>query len=142
MQSIHIVDESLPLAWEKAVVACWQQGENFPTEYDRPGDPNSRDVTALIHVTRPFDEPRIHRAFPGGLEDLEKYKADGMVFGFYDFDRWLGGHHRLLAKIVEDKTGLPTFYIEGNSWDDRDYSAEALRTRIESICEIMKMRKG
>jgi benzoyl-CoA reductase/2-hydroxyglutaryl-CoA dehydratase subunit BcrC/BadD/HgdB len=76
------------------------------------------------------------------LEDLKNYQADGMVFGFYDFDRWLGGHHRLLARIVEEKTGLPTFYIEGNSWDDRDYSAEALRTRIESICEIMKMRKG
>jgi hypothetical protein len=76
------------------------------------------------------------------LEDLAAYGADGMVFGFYDFDRWLGGHHRLLARIVEEKTGLPTFYIEGNSWEDRDYSHEALRTKIESICEIMKMRKG
>jgi len=75
------------------------------------------------------------------LEDLKAYGANGMVFGMWDFDRWLGGHHRLLAKIVEEKTGLPTFYIEGNSWEDRDYSAEALRTRIESICEIMKTRK-
>jgi thymidylate synthase len=83
MKSIHIVEEHLPIAWEKAVVACWEQGESFPTEYDKPGDPNSRDVTALIHVTKPFAEPRIHRAFPGGLEDLEKYRAE-VLYGVHD----------------------------------------------------------
>lgn len=75
-------------------------------------------------------------------EKLETYGADGMIFGFFDFDRWLGGSHSLLCRIVEEKSGLPTFYIEGDSWEDRDYSPEALRTRIESICEIIKMRKG
>lgn len=83
MKSIHIVEESLPLAWEKAVIACWEQGENFPTEYDKPGDANSRDVTALIHVTRPFQEPRIHRAFPSGLDSLEIYRAE-VLYGVHD----------------------------------------------------------
>ena len=83
MKSIHIVEQFLPFAWEKAVLACWECGESFPTEYDKPGDPNSRDVTALIHVTRPFDEPRIHRALPGGLEDLEKYRAE-VLYGVHD----------------------------------------------------------
>lgn len=75
-------------------------------------------------------------------EKLETHNFDGMVFGLMDFDRWLGSSHRLLARMVEEKTGLPVFYIEGDNWDDRDYSLEALRTRIESICEIMKMRKA
>jgi len=83
MKSIHVVEQSLPLAWEKAVIACWRDGERFPTEYDKPGDPNSRDITAFIHVTRPFDEPRIHRAFPGGLDDLEKYRAE-VLYGVHD----------------------------------------------------------
>jgi thymidylate synthase len=83
MKSIHIVEEHLPLAWEKAVIACWETGNRFPTEYDKPGDPDSRDVSALIHVTRPFEEPRIHRAFPGGLEDLEKYRAE-VLYGVHD----------------------------------------------------------
>jgi thymidylate synthase len=83
MKSIHIVEECLPLAWERAVIACWEQGESFPTEYDKPGDPNSRDVTALIHVTRPFEEPRIHRSFPGGLDDLEKYRAE-VLYGVHN----------------------------------------------------------
>lgn len=83
MKSIHIVENSLPLAWEKAVVACWETGDPFRTEYDRPDDPESRDVTALIHVTQPFDEPRIHRAFPGGLDDLEKYRSE-VIHGVHD----------------------------------------------------------
>lgn len=83
MKSIHVVQQSLPLAWEQAVMACWEHGESFPTEYDRPGDPNSRDVTALIHVIRPFDEPRIHRAFPGGLDDLEKYRSE-VLYGVHN----------------------------------------------------------
>ena len=83
MKSIHVVEKSLPIAWEQAVVACWREGESFPTEYDRPGDPNSRDVAALIHVTEPFSEPRIHRAFPGGLDDLEKYRAE-VLHGVHD----------------------------------------------------------
>jgi len=83
MKSIHIVEQSLPMAWERALVTCWEEGGNFPTEYDRPGDPNSRDVTAFIHVTHPFDDPRIHRAFPGGLDDLEKYRAE-VLYGVHD----------------------------------------------------------
>jgi len=83
MKSVHVVEDALPLASESAVIACWEQGERFPTEYDKPGDPHSRDVTVLIHVLRPFDEPRIHRAFPGGLDDLEKYRAE-VLYGVHD----------------------------------------------------------
>jgi thymidylate synthase len=83
MKSVHVVEELLPVAWEQAVLACWETGESVPTEYDKPGDPTSRDVTAVVHVTRPFDEPRIHRAFPGGLDDLEKYRAE-VLYGVHD----------------------------------------------------------
>jgi len=112
MKSVHIVEQTLPVAWEKAVIACWELGERFPTEYDKPHDPNSRDVTAMIHVRRPFDEPRIHRAFPGGLEDLEKYRAE-VLYGVHD--HWIDPaagkweytyHQRLLAYEVP---GVGTF---------------------------------
>ncbi|MBN1832434.1 MAG: 2-hydroxyacyl-CoA dehydratase [Deltaproteobacteria bacterium] len=75
-------------------------------------------------------------------EKITTHKFDGMVFGLMDFDRWLGSSHRILGRMVEEKTRLPVFYIEGDNWEDRDYSPEALRTRIESICEIMKIRKA
>jgi benzoyl-CoA reductase/2-hydroxyglutaryl-CoA dehydratase subunit BcrC/BadD/HgdB len=75
------------------------------------------------------------------LEKLQTYEIDGMVFGFMDFDRWLGSDHRLLCKIVEKESKVPTFYIEADAWEDRDYSPEALRTRIDTISEIVKMQK-
>ncbi|HUT58436.1 MAG TPA: thymidylate synthase [Phycisphaerae bacterium] len=112
MKSIHVVEPSLPLAWEKAVIACWREGESFPTEYDKPGDPASRDVTALIHVTDPFAEPRIHRAFPGGLEDLEKYRAE-VVYGVHDHwidpaaGKWEYTYHERLSAY--DVPGVGVF---------------------------------
>lgn len=83
MKSIHIIEETMPMAWERAVVACWEQGESFPTQYDKSSDPNSRDVVAMIHVREPLAEPRVHRAFPGGLADLEKYRAE-VLLGVHD----------------------------------------------------------
>lgn len=75
-------------------------------------------------------------------ERLLRYRFDGLLLGFFDFDRWLGSDNRLIARMVEEKTGLPVFYVEGDFWEDRDYGPESLRTRIESICEILKMRKA
>jgi len=74
--SIHIVAETLPEAWEQAVLKTWEVGDRFKTEYDKPGDPESRDCIATLVVTEPMKEPRIHRAFPGGLNDLETYKHE------------------------------------------------------------------
>jgi len=111
MKSVHIVEELLPIAWEKAVVACWEQGESFPTEYDRPDDPNSRDVTVLIHVTEPFTEPRIHRAFPGGLDDLEKYR-DEVLYGVHDHwidpsvGKWEYTYHQRLRDYEVPAVGV------------------------------------
>ena len=111
MKSIHIVQAHLPMAWERAVIACWESGESFPTEYDRPGDPNSRDVCALIHVTRPFEEPRIHRAFPGGLDDLEKYRAE-VLYGVHDHwidpaaGKWEYTYHQRLFEYAVPSAGL------------------------------------
>ncbi|MFP3937654.1 MAG: thymidylate synthase [Phycisphaerae bacterium] len=108
MKSIHVVAETLPIAWERAVVTCWHEGESFPTEYDRPEDPNSRDVTAVVHVTDPFGEPRIHRAFPGGLDDLEKYRSE-VLYGVHDHwvdpaaGKWEYTYHQRLSDYT-----LPT----------------------------------
>jgi len=117
MKSIHIIENSLPLAWEKAVVACWESGEAFRTEYDCPDDPESRDVTALIHVLRPFDEPRIHRAFPGGLDDLEKYRSE-VLYGVHDHwvdpsaGKWEYTYHERLFEYDVPGRG-PTDQIAG-----------------------------
>lgn len=67
---------TLPEAWEKSILEVWEKGVPLRTEYDHPDDPPSRDATMILVVEEPFAEPRIHRAFPGGLEDLEKYRLE------------------------------------------------------------------
>ena len=75
------------------------------------------------------------------VEKVKTNKPDGMLMGFFDFDRWLGAHQKMAADLVEKETGVPHYYIESDFWDDRDYSEEALRTRIESICQLLYMKK-
>ncbi|MBN1555606.1 MAG: hypothetical protein JXA11_12745 [Phycisphaerae bacterium] len=111
MKSIHIVEDYLPFAWEKAVIACWEEGEQFATEYDKPDDPKSRDVTALIHVRKPFEEPGIHRAFPGGLDDLEKYRGE-VLYGVHDHwvdpsvGKWEYTYHERLFEYRVPEKGV------------------------------------
>jgi len=83
MKSIYVVSKTLPEGWENAVVRTWNEGASFRTEYDKTGDPESKDVTLMLHVKEPFSEPRIHRGFPGGLDDLEKYVME-VIYGIHD----------------------------------------------------------
>jgi thymidylate synthase len=112
MKTIHVVEKSLPQAWEKAVLGCWTEGESFPTQYDKPEDPQSRDVVAMVHVTEPMSEPRIHRAFPGGLEDLEKYRAE-VLYGVHDHwinpaeGKWEYTYHERLFEYDVPGLGQP-----------------------------------
>ena len=80
---LQIRARTLPEGWERSVIACWNEGTGFRTEYDRPEDPLSRDCTMVLVVESPFAEPRIHRAMPGGLEDLEVYRQE-VIDGVHD----------------------------------------------------------
>jgi benzoyl-CoA reductase/2-hydroxyglutaryl-CoA dehydratase subunit BcrC/BadD/HgdB len=76
------------------------------------------------------------------IEKVNTHKPDAMIMGFLDYDRWIGALHKTMARKVEEATGVPCFYMEGDFYDGRDYSPEALRTRIETICQIVKVRKS
>jgi len=80
---ISITADCLPEAWEKAVLAVWDNGYEIKTQYDKPEDPPSKDATVMITVTDPFQEPRIHKNFPGGPEELESYRQE-VVNGIHD----------------------------------------------------------
>jgi thymidylate synthase len=80
---ISITAECLPEAWEKAVLAVWGRGYDVRTQYDKPEDPPSKDATVMIAVRDPFSEPRIHKNFPGGPEELEAYRQE-VVDGIHD----------------------------------------------------------
>lgn len=110
--SYLVIDcETLPEAWEQAVLRCWEEGERIRTEYDRPSDPESRDCTAFIIARKPFQEPRIHKAFPGSLESLEIYRQE-VTLGIHDSwidpeaGKWSYTYHqRLFAYDVHAADG-------------------------------------
>jgi thymidylate synthase len=80
---ISITADCLPEAWEKAVLAVWDNGLEVKTQYDKAEDPPSKDATVMITVNEPFSEPRIHKNFPGGPEELESYRQE-VVNGIHD----------------------------------------------------------
>lgn len=110
-----IEGDTLPEVWEKAVLTTWRDGLQIKTEYDKPQDPPSRDSTMVMVVNHPMSEPRIHRAFPGGLEDLEVYRQE-VVDGIHDHwirpeeGKWTYTYHQRLAAfpvegVVVDQLG-------------------------------------
>lgn len=124
MQDIPVIKvegRTLPEAWEKAVIATWNDGLSIKTEYDKPGDPSSKDCTMIMAVDEPMSEPRIHRAFPGGLEDLEVYRQE-VVLGIHDHwikpeeGKWTYTYHQRMF-------GFPT---EGMVVDQIDYMIRKL----------------
>ncbi len=119
--TLYVSGKTLPEAWEKAVLACWEKGAAIQTEYDRPGDPPSKDCTMMWVTEDPFLEPRLHRAFPGGLEDLEVYRQE-VVEGVHDHwiapeeGKWTYTYHKRLF----------AYEIEGGVIDQINYIIEKL----------------
>jgi thymidylate synthase len=106
---LRCTGKTLPEAWEKSVLELWEHGVSVQTEYDKPGEPPSKDCTMVLEVSEPFAEPRIHLAFPGGIEDLEKYRQE-VVDGVHDHwikpeeGKWTYTYHARMSnyKVVND----------------------------------------
>ena len=86
---LKVEGKTLPEAWENSLREVWQNGVAIKTQYDRPQDPPSRDCSMVMVVHSPFLEPRIHRALPTGLDELEVFRQE-VVLGIHD--HWIGSH--------------------------------------------------
>jgi thymidylate synthase len=81
---LKVAEDTIPRAYEKAIREVWDKGVSIRTEYDRPGDPPSKDATVMIAVFRPFGQPRFHRSFADGLGGLAEYVME-VVHGAHDY---------------------------------------------------------
>jgi thymidylate synthase len=70
---LHVEGRSIAEAYEKALVSLYNNGIRMQTQYDREDDPPSIDATMNITIEQPWSDPMIHKAFPGGIEDLHEY---------------------------------------------------------------------
>ncbi len=70
---LHVEADCIARAWEESLIELNRNGCSISTQYDKAGDPPSRDATMIITVTDPLSEPMIHKDFPGGPADLQEY---------------------------------------------------------------------
>jgi thymidylate synthase len=118
---LKVEGKTLPEAWEKSVLEVWEKGIGIQTEYDRKEDPPSKDCTMIMVVKEPFSEPRIHRAFPAGLEELEIYRQE-VLEGVHDHwinpreGKWTYTYHKRLFE----------YEIEGQAINQINYIIKRL----------------
>ncbi|MCD4769063.1 MAG: thymidylate synthase [Bacteroidales bacterium] len=70
---ITVSARSLAESYEAALLALYNDGTRFKTQYDKPGDPLSLDCTLNLTINEPETDPMIHMAFPGGIDELKEY---------------------------------------------------------------------
>ncbi len=112
IRHIRVEAEYLPEAYEKAILAVWDHGTPMKTEYDRIGDPESRDAHVTVAVKNPFAVPRYHLNIPGGPADLQTYIME-VIDGIHDHwmdpaspNKWKYTYHeRLFAYPVIEADG-------------------------------------
>jgi len=131
---------TLPEAWEKSVLAVWEQGVRLATEYDRPGDPPSLDATLTLVVEEPFREPRIHRAFPGAVEDLEKYRLE-VVEGVHDHwirpedGKWTYTYHK---RLFDYRVAEEVAQVDGGPFR----AVDQMEYVVEKLCRVFHSRRA
>jgi hypothetical protein len=120
--TLHVVADSIPLAYFRAMKAVWEKGISMRTEYDRRDrdgdfiDPPSREARVLVEVTDPFKQPRFP---PVSFCEIGAYIAEVMglkdhyVVPFDELKKCRGGeltatrwpytyHQRLFAHPAGD----------------------------------------
>ncbi len=113
MSLILVEEELLPAAWEKSIVKAWTKGIIIDTEYNE----KSKDVTAIIKINKPLQEPRIHLRgiIAGRLAGLFEY-VDEVIKGIHDEEikKYEYTYHERLfnysLSITFDKTNF-TFHV-------------------------------
>lgn len=84
--TLHIVADSIPQAYFRAMKAVWEKGMAIRTEYDRKDDsgeyidPPGRDARVLIEVRDPFRQPRFP---PVSFCEIGVYIAE--IMGLKDY---------------------------------------------------------
>ena len=130
---------SLAETWENSLLLLWKHGARARTQYDRKDeaghyiDPPSLDATMLMVCEEPVSEPMIHRAFPGGLEDLEEYRLE-VVEGVKNHwvrdpsdpgdERWEYTYNGRLTAYPAKKVDYSTGRVSVEPFNQLDYLVE------------------
>lgn len=73
---------------------------------------------------------------------LNSSNIDGCIWGYSYNCRPMAQTSHFLKKWVLEKTGVPTLSVEQDHFDSRNYSAAALKTRVEAFAEMLRARRA
>jgi len=133
---ISITEKTLAEAYEAAILAVYERGTRFKTQYDKPEDPQSMDCTMNITIEEPETDPMIHMAFPGGIEELKEYVME--LKGIKD-------HWTKNMNIENDKRWEYTYHgrlqnygawkelIDGKSIEAGPFKVDQIQSVIEKL---------
>jgi len=103
-------------------------------------DPNDAYRTAARHCLLCPNAVNMKNEAEYAIKVLQQYHFDGALYGFYSFDRWVGALHKIMIKEVEEVTGIPHYYLEGDFWGNSNNSTVDDRMPIiRSICNSLKI---
>jgi len=68
--------------------------------------------------------------------------VDGVIWNYLFHCRPLSLPSHLLKHFIEKETGIPVLSLEFDLADSRSYSAEALRTRVETFADMLRAKKA
>ena len=113
---LHVESDCIARGWEQSLIELNRKGCNVRTQYDKPGDPPSKDSTMILTILDPLREPMIHKDFPGGPLELQEYVME-MCEGIKDHltrnredpadTRWEYTYHQRLFSY--EVPGLPPY---------------------------------
>jgi len=133
---ICISRKTLAEAYEAALIAVYEKGTRFKTQYDKPDDPPSMDCTLNLTIEEPENDPVIHMAFPGGIDDLKEYVLE--LKGYKD-------HWTKNMNDKEDKRWEYTYHgrlknywiwkelVDGRSKETGEFRIDQIQTVIDKL---------
>lgn len=137
---LTVREDTIPLAYEKAIREVWEKGISIKTEYDRPEDPPSKDATVIITVKQPFGQPRFHRSFADGLGGLAEYVME-VVHGAHDY--WVKPMEEILKGTKSTDTHW-TYTYHGRLFDYvmEDQVVNQVNYMIEKLAQAGYTRRA
>jgi thymidylate synthase len=126
---LAVSGDSLAETWENSLVKLYDEGCRIKTEYDKEEEPASIDSTMIMTVLDPSSEPFIHRAFPGGLENLEEYRLE-VLDGIKD--HWIRDPNN-----PDDKRWEYTYHSRLTNYDGIDQ----LKAMVEKLAKTPYSRR-
>jgi hypothetical protein len=72
----------------------------------------------------------------------EFMKLDGFIAQYLYNCRPVATISHIQKKYLEEKAGLPVLSLEIDNFDSRAYSADSLRTKVETFAEMLRARKA